>query len=581
MIAWGGSGPVAAARSPVVFSVIAWAIIAPFFVTAYGGFEQATSGQQWLQGLGVALVVHLGLLPIFLGAGAVERRLRAHPLWRAAWVILALLVTAVVRPAATSLLHLLVGIPPVATPWWLRLLVNAVAIGLALLVIHAVVRTVQRRIAVAARLDAVLADSTEGAAAVAAATDRLIAEFERAVADPVRRALDAAIVEPFDAARQGAALRQFAHEVVRPLSHHVFAAELEEPPPAPADGRATRFRIAARALPAQPWAPALVFSVIMYPTMLIGYGPGEALVRIGVGAVWAVLGCWLLGRVRARSRRRQIVALLLGYLAVGFGLTAVYLDAAVLPLPSPGAPVSDFAMLTYWCYLPLAFALVAMLLVIVRSELTEARALETELAGLLLASQRRAAAARLEHAGMRARLARVLHNQVQGEVIALALRLKLGSAGEEEVRRLPETIDAMLADAVLPGSDADGSVSPATMARNAQLAISSWAHAIEVRSTATPEVWDWLAPRPAAAGVLLDAAFEGLTNAVRHEEAVSASLDFARTADGVRLTLRTPGRLPSGVTDGFGLGDLRRRGALVGLEHDGRDVVLRVEVGGE
>ena len=561
-----------------VFSVLAWAIISPFFTTAYGGFEQSRTGEQWLAGFGIAVLVHLLLLPVFVGAGAVEGRLASRVGLRIAWVAFVIVVIALARPMTTSALQLVVGIPPVESPWPLRFLLNAAALTLALLVIHAVVHMVRRRLLVGARLDAVLAESTGEASATAESTDRLVAEYERAVAEPVRRALDAAVIRPLDAAAQAASLRRLAHDVVRPLSHHVFETELAVPAPRAGGARPRGLRIAARVLPAPAWAPALVFAIIMYPTLVIGYGPLGGLVRLGPGIALALLGCLLVGLVRLSTRRRQIAVLMIGYAIVGLGVTAIFLDDAVLPLPPTVIALPDIVLLTYWCYIPAAFVLIAMLLVVARSEYAEAREGEAELARLLLVSQRRAAAARLEHAALRSRLARVLHNQVQGEIIALALRLKLGSAGEEEVQRLRETIDAMLADAVLPDSDADEPVSPATVARNAQLAISSWAQAIEVRSSATPEVWDWLAPRPAAAAVLLDAAVEGLTNAVRHDEAPSASVEFARVADGVRLTLRAPGRLRGAAADGFGLADLRRRGAVVGLEQDGREVVLRVEV---
>src|SRR5690606_5096784 len=149
----------------------------------------------------------------------------------------------------------------------------------------------------------------------------------------------------------------------------------------------------------------------------------------------------------------QLAVLMPGYALVGLGAAAIFLDRSVLPWAPTALPLREVAVLTYWCYIPAAFLLIAMLLVITRSELAEARAGEARLAQVLLASQRRAAAARLEHAAMRTRLAQVLHHQVQGEIIALALRLKLGTAAAAEVQQLRSTVDAMLADAVRPSAD--------------------------------------------------------------------------------------------------------------------------------
>ena len=135
-----------AAPRVVLFSVAAWLIIAPFFVTAYGGFEQSGSGDQWLLGLGIALLVHL-LLPVFLGAGAVERRLLGHGGWRAGWVAFVVVLVAIARPRALSALHELAGIPPVVTGWGQRYLLNAAVLALALLVIAAVIGAIRRRVA--------------------------------------------------------------------------------------------------------------------------------------------------------------------------------------------------------------------------------------------------------------------------------------------------------------------------------------------------------------------------------------------------------------------------------------------------
>ena len=171
---------------------------------------------------------------------------------------------------------------------------------------------------------------------------------------------------------------------------------------------------------------------------------------------------------------------------------------------------------------------------------------------------------------------------MQGEIIALALRLRLGSAGAADVEGLIERVDHMLTEAVAPGTSSNEpaeTIPAAVVERNARLAIAPWSHALDVRSEAEPAAWEWLAPRPDATAVLLDAAVEGLTNAVRHDEARSARIAFSCTTDGVRLELRAPGRLRGAdVGDGFGLADLRRRGAQVTLGQHGREVVLTVDV---
>lgn len=569
---------VRAQAGPIVFSFVAWAILAPFMVSAYGGFEQGDTTGEQLTGFAIAVLVHLALLPVFFGAGAVERRLIARPWWRGAWLVLVVLAIAFARPSAISALHELTGVTPVISPWWLRVLLNAAVVGASLLVIYAVALVVARRSDVRDRLDSVLDQTARNAGVAAQSTARLVAEYERAVADPVRRALAATVIEPFEAIQQERALRRMAHEVVRPLSHHVFEAE-----PAPAAEshpmpRPTRLRWPTRILAAPSWAPPVVFSAVMLPVAIIGFGPGGGILRLLVAFVVALLGCWLLGLVRIRARRPKAVVLAVGYLAIGVGLAAIFLDVDLLPLPPRVEALQGEVLLGEWAYVAVAFLVLSMMLVIMRSELAEANAIEEQFASLLRETQQLAATAQVEHAAVRAGLARVLHNQVQGEIIALALRLKLGSANATDVEALLHTVDQMLAEAVVPAPELIETVTAETMARNAQLAIASWSRAMEVRSAASPEVWDWLAPRPRAAAVLLDAAVEGLTNAVRHDDSRSAHIEFTKVDERVRLTLRTQGRLRASDKSGFGLADLRRRGAVVDLSQEGREVVLRVEV---
>jgi len=565
-----------AERPRVVLSLLPWAILAPFLVTTYGGFDQATTAGERAAGFLAALVGVLLLLPAFLGAGAVERRVVGRPLLRVAWIALAIVVMAVGRPLVVSWLHALLGVPPVDTPWWLRFVLNTALLTLTAVLAFAVVIAIARRRAVSARLDLALA----GGAAEAAerSTARLLAEFEERVAAPVRAALARATAPPFDRQRQEEELRAVAHDVIRPLSHHVFEVGLESatgPSPTVRQPALRRFRAA------PPWAVVLVFAGMMYPSALIGYGPLEGLGRLLPAVVIAFLGCWLLGLLRLRGRTRQLLALIAGYLVIGVAIAFIFLDQSVLPLPPTSPTTRAEILLGYWIYTPLGFTVVAVLIAIAHTELAEAEEVERERAELLLRSQRAAVAARLEHDLVRGRLARVLHNQVQGEVLALALRLRLGSAGEEEVAALTGRVERMLKEAVLPDGDAVEVLSPEDVERNARLAIESWSRAIRVECRDEPEVWAWLAERPQASAVLLDAAVEGLTNAVRHGASGSAALEFRRTPEGVRLELRSPGRLRPGVEAGFGIADLRRRGARAELSQDGGDVLLAVDLAGD
>src|SRR5690606_32809395 len=143
----------------------------------------------------------------------------------------------------------------------------------------------------------------------------------------------------------------------------------------------------------------------------------------------------------------QLGVLVAGYLLVGLAGAVMYLHQGIGLPPIVSATHAD-VLPAFWGFLPIAFLVVALLFVIARSEVAEARESELELGRLLIEGQRSAAAARAEHEAMRERLARVLHNHVQGDLVALALRLRLGAAGPEDVAALLERVDRMLDEAV-------------------------------------------------------------------------------------------------------------------------------------
>lgn len=263
------------------------------------------------------------------------------------WVGLVILGIGFGRPVLISTLHSLVGFPPVETAPWIRVLLNLVVIGLSVVVIWLVLRAVERRNSVAARLESVLAGSVQSAKEAARATEQLIADFEREVAEPVRRAIDSARTRPFDAVAQGKALRQVAHDVVRPLSHHVFETEPSSAPRSLEPTTPPPLRQPKRVLPAWPWAPAAVFAGMMYPTALLGYGPVEGLQRLVPAAVVALVGGWLIGFIRIRSRPWQLTALAVSYLALGVLLAAFFLGISVLPLPEPSVSLEGGIVLAY------------------------------------------------------------------------------------------------------------------------------------------------------------------------------------------------------------------------------------------
>ncbi|HWL02983.1 MAG TPA: hypothetical protein VNQ52_11495 [Microbacteriaceae bacterium] len=562
-----------------IFSLWTWALLTPFLVTAYGGFDEARGPvEQWL-GLGIAILTHLALGLAFIGAAALERRISSYPMW-VAFVAAVLVVMSLLRPAMTTGLQVLVGVPPVTTDWWLRFLMNYVLLSGAVIVVGLWLRSSDRSAQSRDRLRRVLKGRTDDIRAAELATDRVVEEFTESIAAPVLAALEGARVRPFDAAAQAERLRIVAHEVVRPLSHHVFDAatpvDIRLDAPTIAIERVTRRRPALlpeRVVPAPAWLPVLIFLIVVAPIVLHVYAlPAGALRLLAAGACGIAL-TFLVALVPVRRRWAAITLYTLAYLGIGIVLAWSILGQSSLWLP---APVTA-APLAFWFYLPLGYAMIAVVASLGFSLRADARGTERTLARALAFAEAAATESRNRYEETANDVARVLHNLVQGDILATSLQLRMGVVGEPAIDELIENVDRTLHE---PAATRAIERTAQEVRDAANAAIVSWARVMDITSEATDaECWLWLAKHPAATALFLDAKAEALTNAARHAAAPTADLRLERIDGGVRMLARNPGRLGSGASDGVGVSDLRRRGAQVELrQEDPGTVLLTIDI---
>lgn len=563
------------ARRPV-FSLWSWGLLAPFLMTAYGGFDYATTLPEQLTGFGIAVVAQILLGAAFLGAAAVERRIRSIT-WHVAWVVAALLAMSILRPLLLTGLQELLGVPPVPTSLALRFAMNLVVLGGSVVVVHAWLRAADRSRANRAELRRVLRSRTADVRATELATDRVVEEFSDAVARPVREALEGARVEPFEAAAQAERLRLVAHDVVRPLSHHVFATGMPAIPAQDASTTAIE-RVADRrptllpdrVVPAPFWAPIAVFLFVTFPLLPNGYDLGGAVLRAALAGAIGLAGNVLVGLLPLRRGWPAVLALGLGYGVVGVGTAWAYLVQGWIALAPASEAVGVGAVL--WIYLPLGYTVIALVIALAHSLHLDALASERTLTRALAFADEQAAESRARYEATADDVARVLHHLVQGEIIATSLQLRMGHAGAPEVEDLVQRVGRILRE---PAAARAVERTGQEVRDAANAAIVSWSRVMEITSeAATPDCWRWLAEHPDATALFLDANAEALTNASRHAAAPTVDLRLERIADGVRMLARNPGRLGGGAGDGVGIEDLRRRGAVVTLEQESPGTVL-------
>lgn len=524
-----------------VFSVWAWLITAPFFIGTMGGFDRASSLPEMARGLAVAVAVHLIVGVVFLVANRIERVIRNG--WtHAGFVAVMIAVIAVARPMLLTELQRITG-GELIIPFDLgaRIAMNLVTITVPLLVMHGLV-------------------------------DALGAVLETTVVGPVVEALERARVVPFDAEAQAEALREVAHEVVRPLSHEVAAIRVPDPQPDPdparrptASPRDARFRVEA----APPWIPAIAFTILVSPTTFAIHGAlGAPLLvlsfGVGVGLGWIAT---LLPLRRLPIVAGVIVVMLIEFL---IGLAAI----AVLIVPA--LSMSPWG---YWISGASSYALIGWSVAVAACLLERISTDERTLGSIVAESDRRATAARANLRRITDRVGQVLHTDVQGRVIATTLRLRLGGAGAEALDDLITSVRAELREAIAPSVEPpDATTSPELLRRT----IETWSGALAVDEAVDPAVWDWLGELSVRNELVLDAVSEALSNVVRHGDDGAVRMRLSRVEDGARLTVESRGRLRRDDDDGIGLRTLVERGAAVRLEQLAPDRVrLTVEIGEE
>lgn len=556
-----------------VFSFWAWLALTPYLLVPLGGLGAASTSRQWLAGVTTSLVVHLVLLAAFLIVGALEVAASARSWLRWTIVGLGLVGMAVGRPILLSAVQDSLGLD--LMPWThgpARIVLNAIAIGIGVGLTYLLLDTVARAIDSRARLHAVLARLEAQARQAEVSADRLADAFHAQVRAPVVDALRDLESRGLAGAELAGELQRIAHTVVRPLSHRVTAAGLEQaiapdarlPAVEPAAPR-TRLPRARRITPPPASLTAIVTALLLLPPVLDLHGPWPGVGLLAIAAATAFLGGLVIRAIHLpRSVSAALGILALEQLLVG----SVVL--AVLVLPLPPTPLIGY----YLVYGVVGYATVAVALAIIRGSLREIAEDQEATAAALGRTERAAFDARQRLASLTRDTGRLLHTEIQGDLVATYLQVRLGTAGEDVLPRLIERVERLL-----DAEPAAAQESAAAIRDGLRASLDAWSRSLDLSVDLEPAALDRIAGAAGAASVAHDALTEGLTNAVRHSRSDRARvrIGLAHGTDDVEVVVTSPGRIVA-ADRGIGLRDLDARARAVSLTQQGADVVLRVLV---
>lgn len=572
-------------RARPVFSIWAWLVLSPYLLIALGGVDDASNAREWLLGATTSVVVHLVLLAVYLGVGAIEVAVAGRPWLRWAVVGIAIAAIAVGRPALIGALQHQLGVDLVPSAYGLaRIVLNGLVVGVGTILVYLLLDAARRNLDGRRRLLVVLAQLERQAEEVEASANRIAADFQQEVRAPVLDALGSLVPRELSDAELAGELQWVAHSVVRPLSHKVTEAELEEAlddtsfdaePDADAAAilRADTGERSLRALlrpseitPAPAWLATLVAMLLLLPPELNVQGVLPGLALVAAGAAVSFAGGLLIRAIPLpASTPLAILVLSIEQLLLGCLVVIALLGS------QPLTPLIGY----YLAYGAIGYATVTMVLALIRSSLRELHGHQEATATALARAERRAFEARQRLAGLSRDTGRLLHTEVQGDLVATYLQLKLGTAGEDALGRLIDRVDALLHTSV----EADDSPASASAIRDGfRASLNAWSLSLDLTIDVEPAALDRLAGLARSASVAHDALTEGLTNAVRHSRSERATVRIRLAADDqVEVLVASPGRIaPS--DRGIGLRDLDARAREVSLTQDGGDVVLRVLV---
>ena len=431
---------------------------------------------------------------------------------------------------------------------------NGVGTGIAILGVVAVVVDGNRRhravVDQLASLDAEFErtrafDEAELAAVEARSVAQITSMLERELRQLQPRVAEA----PEDAATQ---LRMLASEFVRPLSHGLAQDDQWIPAAEDVTAKAPRWErlreVIADVRPANPLVPFLLIELIALPTAIserVGGVAFAAFVMLLLGAImyvlsWAVVRLWPPGR----TTLPRLIVLVVLYAVIG-----TFAAWAGMIVTQWYAGVHDPRWIA-----PFFLIITSLGVSFTTAIQAHQRDDEARMAMSIARNAQLNADVRERTRRAQRRVAKLLHSNVQAELIASAMLLAERASGSssaasravdisEELDRLAAAIQDRLAP----------SAGPVGRARERVLDLTSlWSGAVDVTLEVDDATWVALDEDSGALESVMEVVAEGLTNAVRHGESSQVAVRMNRDADGIAVRITSRGRLAAGSRAGLG-----------------------------
>lgn len=557
-----------------------WILTAPFAVTVMGSYITARSPRDWPSYFGVAVMVHLimgvALLVVWL---TVLRPDRPRPRVGVALLVFAALGAS--RPFLLDTLLVFNGFPTDDRSIWIRLFINMVTGVVALSLVAILVDSVREHNAMMQRLRAARTALDEQRRV----DEEYLAGLGRRYADDLGAQIDSALAASdrarIDSAGGARLLRGISEDIVRPMSHALFADVTPLPrrdvEPPVLTWRERLHGVLQAVRPAPRALPVLLYTVVVLTYLVTSYGVRETVLQVSAGLVVCISGNWVVEKVAVRIEDAitRILFLTVAYSAVA-AVTAV---AFWLILGGVGFPPAF--VLPGIAFYP--FAALAMCLI--RAANDQGALEEQQLATALGEQSHLSAEVHGQVVAARRRLAHVLHSSVQGELVAAALLMHGAtttpdrSAGRPSVEVTVSEILDRVRDEVareesrprIPTADAEQQITEL---------VGMWSSAVPVLTDIDPDVWPLLSASPVRLEHAIDVLSEGFTNAIRH--GTGGTLHLAMIVDPrtsvIRIGIRSPGRIARDVGDGVGLTALAEKVGAAELVQEHGSVLLSVRL---
>lgn len=378
---------------------------------------------------------------------------------------------------------------------------------------------------------------------------RSVAQITSMLEQELRRLQPEVDKAPEQAAAQ---LRILASDIVRPLSHELANGDQWIPQVEDVTADTPRWQrlreVLADVRPAHPLVPFLLIELIALPSAIserVGGVPFSAFIMLLIGAIMLALS-WVVGRLWPAGPTTLLRFVVLVALYAVIGTFAAWVGMVITQWY---AGVHDPRWIA-----PFFLIITSIGVSFTTAIQAHQRDNEAHMAMSIARNAQLSAEVRERTRRAQRRTAKLLHSNIQAELIASAMLLAERAsapsdqvAGQDELGRELDRLSSAIHERLLPSAE------PIALAEERLRDLTSmWSGVVDVQLEVSDDVWRVLDVDPGALEAAMDVVAEGLTNALRHGEGSRVKLRMNAAADGIAIRISSRGRLATGSRAGLG-----------------------------